>query len=124
MDKIEVLSMSPEELKRWTAERRSGVQNGHFGVESIEWRDYHSKWHKCYWDLVYKKDSIVWHYRKLNHEQVSMLMERDFTIVQLNEFIEEVGLKDKYAEWQEEKLRQAKQILGLRASKYIGTPDE
>ena len=74
--------------------------NGRFSVEIIEWRDYHSKWHRAYWDLVYKKDSIVTHYRELNLWQAARIMELEF------------------------ELQQAKAERGLRSSKYAGIPYE
>jgi len=114
------------ELKAWVAERRAGIQtsNGRFSVESIEWRDYHSKWHKEYWDLVYKKGRIIDQYRERINSQASMLMEKDWCIKQYRLFLEQEGLKHKYDEYQKTKAEQAQQMLGLRASKYLRETNE
>jgi len=84
---------------------------GRFSVESIEWRDYHSKWHRHYWDLVYKKDSIVSHYRELNLWQAARIMEL------------ELQLSFHKQRWEDIK-PEIKASLGLAGSKYAGIPDE
>lgn len=59
-----------------------GYYRTRFSTESIEWRDYHSKWHKAYWDLMYKKDSWCTHLRELNHQQAARIMELEHDLRQ------------------------------------------
>ena len=49
--------------------------DGRFSVESINWRDYHSKWHKAYWDLMFHRDSSYKLLLDLNHKQAARIME-------------------------------------------------
>lgn len=84
-----VSAMTREEAEKWLRDLRRWQhtdnllqQSARFGPDSIEWRDYHSKWHKAYWDLMFHKESSYKGLLELNHKQAARIMELEHDLRQ------------------------------------------
>lgn len=89
-------------------------------------------WKDAYWNLIWNKDYApaeiypllqeINQLRNLNHKQAGMLMGWENTLKQAVTFIEEAGLVEEFATWNEIQLERAnkwlRSQLGLKASKW------